>query len=90
MEGNRPPLFYLNFGSGGHFAGLDDEDDKEVLLMKVLLIIEVVLEDERFCSDIAFPQVQTFYCCVYDQATLGPIIHRWHYRQSVSPMKSQI
>ena len=41
-------LFHLNFGSGGHFAGLDDDDDKEVLLMKVLLIIEVVLEVERF------------------------------------------
>ena len=41
-------LFHLNFGSGGHFAGLDNDDDKEVLLMKVLLIIEVVLEVERF------------------------------------------
>ena len=41
-------LFHLNFGSGGYFAGLDNDDDKEVLLMKVLLIIEVVLEVERF------------------------------------------
>ena len=41
-------LFHLNFRSGGHFAGLDNDDDKEVLLMKVLLIIEVVLEVERF------------------------------------------
>ena len=39
------PNFNLNFGSGRHFAGLDD--DEEVLLMKVLFIIEVVLEVER-------------------------------------------
>ena len=42
---NFASLFHLNFGSGRHFAGLDD--DEEVLLMKVLLIIEVVLEVER-------------------------------------------
>ena len=41
------PNFNLNFGSGRHFAGLDDDDDEEVLLMKVLFIIEVVLEVER-------------------------------------------
>ena len=38
---NFASLFHFNFGSGRHFAGLDD--DEEVLLMKVLLIIEVVL-----------------------------------------------
>ena len=41
------PNFNLQFGSGRHFAGLDDDNDEEVLLMKVLLIIEVVLEVER-------------------------------------------
>ena len=41
-------LFHLNFGSGQHFAGLDDADDEELLLMKVLLVIEVVLEVEGF------------------------------------------
>ena len=44
---NFAGLFHLNFGSGRHFAGLDDDDDEEVLLMKVLFIIEVVLEVER-------------------------------------------
>ena len=46
---NFASLFHLNFGSGRHFAGLDDDDDdgEEVLLKKVLLIIEVVLEVER-------------------------------------------
>ena len=43
---NFARLFYLIFGSGRHFAVFDDDD--EVLLMKVLLIIEVVLEVERF------------------------------------------
>ena len=43
---NFASLFHLYFGSGRHFAGLDVDDDKEVLLMKVLLIIEVVLEVE--------------------------------------------
>ena len=38
---NFASLFHLNFGSGRHFAGLDD--DEEVLLMKVLLIIEMGL-----------------------------------------------
>ena len=45
---NFTSLFHLNFGSGQHFAGLDDDNDEELLLMKVLLVIEVVLEVEGF------------------------------------------
>ena len=46
IGGKFASLFHF-FGSCRHFAGLDDGDDEEVLLMKVLLIIEVVLEVER-------------------------------------------
>ena len=43
---NFVSLFHLNFGSGQHFAGLDDDNDEEVLL-----IIEVTWMGDRALNE---------------------------------------